>query len=56
LTIGVDNAFIQEGDAAQESFIPDFDKNIIWFLWINDEIFIFISIYILFCVIIYLGG
>ena len=29
LTIGVNNAFIQEGDAAQESFIPDFDKNII---------------------------
>ena len=29
LTIGVDNAFIQEGDAALESFIPDFDKNII---------------------------
>lgn len=29
LTIGVNNAFIQEGDAAQESFIPDFDKSII---------------------------
>ena len=29
LTIGVDNAFIQEGDAALESFIPEFDKNII---------------------------
>ena len=29
LTIGVNNAFIQEGDAAQESFIPNFDKNII---------------------------
>ena len=29
LTIGVKNAFIQEGDTASESFIPDFDKNII---------------------------
>ena len=29
LTIGVNNAFIQEGDSADESFIPDFNKNII---------------------------
>lgn len=29
LTIGVNNAFIQEGDTADESFIPDFDKNIV---------------------------
>ena len=29
LTIGVENAFIQEGDAAEESFIPNFDKNIL---------------------------
>ena len=29
LTIGVDNAFIQEGDTAMESFIPKFDKNVI---------------------------
>ena len=29
LTIGVTNAFIQEGDTATESFIPDFDKSII---------------------------
>ena len=29
LTIGVDNAFIQEGDTADESFIPDFDKSIV---------------------------
>lgn len=29
LTIGVDNAFIQEGDSAEESFIPSFDKNVI---------------------------
>lgn len=29
LTIGVENAFIQEGEAAVESFIPDFDKSII---------------------------
>ena len=29
LTIGVDNAFIQEGDAAEESFIPNFDKKIV---------------------------
>ena len=29
LTIGVDNAFIQEGDSADESFIPDFDKSIV---------------------------
>lgn len=29
LTIGVKNAFIQEGDTAEISFIPDFDKSII---------------------------
>ena len=29
LTIGVDNAFIQEGDTASDSFIPDFDKSIL---------------------------
>lgn len=29
LTLGVDNAFIQEGDAADESFIPVFDKSIV---------------------------
>ena len=29
LTIGVNNAFIQEGETAEESFIPDFDKNIV---------------------------
>ena len=29
LTIGVSNAFIQEGDTATDSFIPDFNKNII---------------------------
>ncbi len=29
LTIGVTNAFIQEGETALESFIPDFDKSII---------------------------
>ncbi len=29
LTIGVENAFIQEGEAALESFIPPFDKKII---------------------------
>ncbi len=29
LTIGVDNAFIQEGDTASESFIPEFDKSIL---------------------------
>ena len=29
LTIGVDNAFIQEGDTAMERFIPKFDKNVI---------------------------
>ena len=29
LTIGVTKAFIQEGDTAMESFIPDFDKSII---------------------------
>ena len=29
LTIGVDNAFIQEGETASESFIPDFDKSIV---------------------------
>lgn len=29
LTIGVSNAFIQEGETAEESFIPNFDKNII---------------------------
>ena len=25
LSLGVENAFIQEGGAAEESFIPDFD-------------------------------
>ena len=29
LTIGVKTAFMQEGDAALESFIPDFDKSIV---------------------------
>ena len=29
LTIGVKNAFIQEGDTAEESFIPKFDKSIV---------------------------
>lgn len=29
LTIGVNNAFIQEGETAGESFIPDFDKSIL---------------------------
>ena len=29
LTIGVDKAFIQEGETASESFIPDFDKNVL---------------------------
>jgi len=29
LTIGVENAFIQEGECADESFIPDFDKTIV---------------------------
>ncbi len=29
LTIGVKNAFIQEGDTAEESYIPNFDKSII---------------------------
>ncbi len=29
LTIGVENAFIQEGDTAEESFIPNFDKTIL---------------------------
>ena len=29
LTIGVDKAFIQEGETANESFIPDFDKNVL---------------------------
>ena len=29
LTIGVNNAFIQEGDTAKESFIPKFDKSIV---------------------------
>ena len=29
LTIGVEKAFIQEGDTAEESFIPDFDKSIL---------------------------
>ena len=29
LTIGVNNAFIQEGDTAKDSFIPKFDKSII---------------------------
>ena len=29
LTIGVTNAFIQEGDTAKESFIPKFDKSIV---------------------------
>ena len=26
ISIGVENAFIQEGDTAEESFIPDFDN------------------------------
>ena len=29
LTIGVNNAFIQEGETASESFIPNFDKNVL---------------------------
>ena len=29
LTIGVVHAFIQEGDTAEESFIPNFDKNVL---------------------------
>lgn len=29
IELGVENAFIQEGDAAEESFIPDFNKNIV---------------------------
>ncbi len=29
ISIGVENAFIQEGDTAKESFIPSFDKNVI---------------------------
>ena len=29
LTIGVNNAFIQEGETALESFIPKFDKSIV---------------------------
>ena len=29
LTIGVDKAFIQEGETASESFIPNFDKNVL---------------------------
>jgi len=29
LTIGVEHAFIQEGETADESFIPNFDKNIL---------------------------
>lgn len=29
INLGVDNAFIQEDDTADESFIPDFNKNII---------------------------
>ena len=29
ISIGVENAFIQEGDTAKESFIPNFDKNVI---------------------------
>lgn len=29
LTIGVNRAFIQEGDTAEESFIPNFDKSIV---------------------------
>ena len=29
LTIGVENAFIQEGDTASQSFIPNFDKSIV---------------------------
>ena len=29
LTIGVNKAFIQEGDTAEESFIPNFDKSIL---------------------------
>ena len=29
LTIGIDHAFIQEGDPAEESFIPDFNSKII---------------------------
>ena len=29
LSLGVNNAFIQEGDAAQESFIPQFNKKIV---------------------------
>ena len=29
LTIGVSNAFIQEGDTALESFIPNFDTSVL---------------------------
>ena len=29
ISIGVNNAFIQEGEAASESFIPEFDKSIV---------------------------
>ena len=29
LTIGVDKAFMQEGETANESFIPNFDKNVL---------------------------
>ena len=29
LDLGVTNAFVQEGDTSSESFIPDFNKNII---------------------------
>lgn len=28
ISLGVENAFIQEGDTAKESFIPDFDKDL----------------------------
>jgi putative pyruvate formate lyase activating enzyme len=28
IDLGVTNAFIQEGDTASESFIPDFDDNV----------------------------
>ena len=27
IRLGVENAFIQEGDTARESFIPEFDEN-----------------------------
>ena len=29
VSLGIKNAFIQDGDSAQESFIPDFDSKII---------------------------